>query len=85
MTTDYTSDIVTCRGVSRISRGRERQPSRRGAPAYKFARFSGKLHEIEKKMDLEWGHVPSTPLCWIRQCYMYKLFIRILDKMHEVL
>ena len=36
-------------------------------------------------MDQEWGHVPSTPLHWIRQCYMYKLFPRILDKMPEAL
>ena len=36
------------RGGSRIPRRRGRQPSRRGAPAYKFVRFSKKLHEIKK-------------------------------------
>ena len=43
-----TSTVEVFRGGSRIPRRRGRQPSRRGAPAYKFARFSEKLHEIKK-------------------------------------
>ena len=48
------------RGGSRIPRRRGRQPSRRGAPAYKFARFSEKLHEI-KKILVRGGRTPGAP------------------------
>ena len=49
------------RGGSRIPHRRGRQPSRRGPPAYKFARFSEKLHEIEKIWIRE-GGAGDTPL-----------------------
>ena len=46
--TQIDKNTAISRGGSRISRRRGRQPSRRGAPAYKFSRFSEKLHEIKK-------------------------------------
>ena len=48
------------RGGSRISRRRGRQPSGGGAPTYKFARFSQKLHEIKKSLVRK-GAPPLDP------------------------
>ena len=48
------------RNGSRIPRRRGRQPSRREAPAYKFPRFSEKLHEI-KKILVRRGAAPGVP------------------------
>ena len=37
------------------------QPSREGARTYYFAKFSEKLHEIEKSLDCRGGSVPGAP------------------------
>ena len=50
---------TTYQSGSRIPRRRGRQPSRRRAPAYKFARFSEKLHEIKKILVRRGGRTPS--------------------------
>ena len=47
------------RGGSRIPRRRGRQPW--GAPTYKFARFSQKLHEIKKILVRREGGAPRAP------------------------
>ena len=51
--------MVQFRDGSRIPRRRGRQPSRRRAPAYKFARFSDKLHEIKKILVCRGGCAPG--------------------------
>ena len=48
---------------SRIPRKSGRQPSRRRAPAYKFAKFVEKLHEIKKILVRSGGHSLDAPLC----------------------
>ena len=49
------------RGGSRIPRRRWRQPSRE-APTYDFAKFSEKLHEIEKILGRRGRDVGAPPL-----------------------
>ena len=51
-----------CRGGSRILLRRGRQPSRDGAQTYEFGKFSEKLHEIEKSLDLRGGGLQERPL-----------------------
>ena len=48
------------RGGSRIPRRRGRQPPRRGRQAYKFARFSQKLHEIKTTL-VRRGNASGAP------------------------
>ena len=58
-----------CRGGCRILRRRGRQ-SQGGAPTYKFARFSQKLHEIKKILvrggggGVRAGGTPLDPPLW---------------------
>ena len=49
------------RGGSRIPRRRGRQPSRRWAPTYKFARFVEKMHEIKKIFVRGGGRAQGAP------------------------
>ena len=68
-------------GGSRISPRRGPQ-LRRGAPTYDFAKFSQKLHEIERIWAPEGGGVPRAPLrsaTVYSQCYFVHWHLRMLD------
>ena len=54
-------EIRICRGGSRISRRRGRQPSWGGAPTYDFANFYEKLHENEKILGRREGRALGAP------------------------
>ena len=60
MTSKVSSKVykIHPRGGYRIPDRRGRQPSGRWAPAYKFARFVEKLHEIKKSLV---GGAPGAP------------------------
>ena len=58
---EINSNLYEYSGRSRISPRRGRQLPR-GAPTYDFAKFSQKLHEIERIWAPWRGRVPRTPL-----------------------